>query len=140
MECFINTEFGVADTCVNEKGIFGKLLNSLFGGSVLKGQYTSKDDIPQKEYELIERYVTDGNSINMQVRTGNDTNDINLFRKLVGTHMITEDMILYRKSAQRDFNDVSLLNCPLEELVGKRITFFGFMSTTPDKVHAEKKQ
>lgn len=138
MENLINSEFGVVDTSISEKGILNKLIDKLFWGSVLKGQYASKDDIPQKDYVLIEDYVTDGNSINRQIRAGNETKDITSLRNLIRTHMISDDMILYRRSSRSDFNDLNLLNCPLEDLVGKRITFSGFMSTTPNSVHAKK--
>lgn len=100
---------------------------------VLEGHYKDINTIPEKEHSLIERYVTNGNDINTGIREGNETEDIVAIRQLIGNHMITKDMILYRRGSREDFNDKNLLNCSLEELVGKKITFWGFMSTTPNK-------
>ena len=136
IEEMISDDFGAnTPNNYNQKnvGLFGTLTSFLSGQHFSKGRYEDINSIPEKEFRLIETYVKDGSAINTSIRNGQETKEIKSLKKCINEHVLPEDMTLVRAGGKADFNSQELYDCSLDDLVGKKVCFSGFMSTSPNK-------
>ena len=97
-----------------------------------KPQYTSIDDIPQKEYECISNYNSDPARFNDPIRAGKTTKETKLLSRMIGDRELTEDKTLFRRATLDDLNGLHVDLNNLASLSGQQFNFCGFMSTSPD--------
>ena len=95
-------------------------------------QYTTINDIPQKEYECISNYNSDSARFNNPIRAGKTTKETKLFSQMIGERELADSKILYRRATFEDLNGLQIDLNNLDALSGQRFNFCGFMSTSPD--------
>lgn len=87
-------------------------------------QYTDINDVPENEYRLISEYNADSSKFNDPLRQGTTTRETEQFAKIIDSHSLSEDMVLYRRGSMNELVNYDMSNNTFE--------FKGFMSTTPD--------
>lgn len=97
-----------------------------------KAQYESINDIPEKYYSLIRKYNADSGSFNDVIRAGKTTKDVKQMKKMIDKHSLFEDKQLYRNASVADFSSLGISEVTPQNLVGKKVVFSGFLSTTPN--------
>ena len=95
-------------------------------------QYTTINDIPQKEYECISSYNSDSARFNNPIRAGKTTKETRLFSRMIGERELTDSKTLYRRATFEDLNGLQIDFNNLNTLSGQQFNFCGFMSTSPD--------
>ena len=97
-----------------------------------KIQYKSVNDIPEKYFSLARKYIEDSGRFNDLIRSDKTTKEIRQMRKMIDNHSLLEGKLLYRRASVADFSSLGISNVTPQNLVGRKVVFSGFLSTTPN--------